>query len=85
MALLKLYTIATAVFLCASTVIADSASNPSSRKYREFNPRLSPDDVDNQVAMDRKANPLYESRILAPLREAKETLIEEHGLSLSLS
>ena len=84
MNLLTIYTAAVMIVLCASAAVADPVSKPSSRMHREFNPRLSPDDVDNQVAMDRKANPLHESKILTPLRETKERLIEEHGLSLGL-
>ena len=84
MNLLTIYIAATAAVLCVGTVIADPVSKPSGRTAREFNPRLSADQVENQIALDRKANPLYESRLLAPLRDAKETLMEEHGLSFSL-
>ena len=47
-------------------------------------PRLSTDEVENQITMDRKANPLYESKLLAPIHEWKNGVAEQTGLNWSL-
>jgi porin len=49
-----------------------------------LNPRLSPDQVENQQVMDRKANPLYESQLLAPVVDARDAFAEKSGLAMSL-
>jgi porin len=47
-------------------------------------PRLSTDEVENQITLDRKANPLYESKLLTPLRNWRDEVAEKTGLNLSL-
>jgi porin len=47
-------------------------------------PRLSPDEVENQITMDRKANPLYESRLFAPIKEWRNGVAERTGFNWSL-
>ncbi len=49
-----------------------------------LNPRLSPNQVENQIVLDKKANPLYESRILAPLRDWRDGLAEKTGFNWSI-
>jgi porin len=46
-----------------------------------LNPRLSADQVENQIVLDKNANPLYESRILAPLRDWRDGLAEKTGFN----
>ena len=48
------------------------------------NPRLSPDQVENQMAADREANPLYESKLLSPIIDWRDQLGDEHGVHLGL-
>jgi len=61
-----------------STVHAVSASNAIVR------PRLSTDEVENQIVLDKKANPLYESKLLAPIREWKNGVAERTGFNWSI-
>ena len=53
-------------------------------KGSQFNPRLSTDDVGNQQIMDRKANPLYESRLLGPIGDSRDAFAKDTGLSMNL-
>jgi porin len=46
--------------------------------------RLSPDEVENQITMDRETNPLYESRLLAPIHEWKNGVEKKTGFNWSL-
>ena len=45
-----------------------------------LSPRLSTDEVENQIQMDRQANPLYESRLLAPIHAWKNEVAEKTGM-----
>ncbi len=47
-------------------------------------PRLSTDEVENQITLDREANPLYESRLLAPIHDWKNGVAEKTGFNWSL-
>ncbi len=47
-------------------------------------PRLSTDEVENQINLDREANPLYESRLFAPIKEWKNAVAEKTGFNWSL-
>ncbi len=47
-------------------------------------PRLSTDEVENQISMDREANPLYESKLLAPIHRWKNGVAERTGFNWSL-
>jgi porin len=44
----------------------------------------STDEVENQIEMDRKANPLYESKLFAPIHEWKNGVAERTGFNWSL-
>jgi len=46
--------------------------------------RLSTDQVENQITLDRDTNPLYESRLLAPIHDWKDGVSEKTGLNWSL-
>jgi len=46
--------------------------------------RLSTDEVENQITLDRAANPLYESRLLAPLRAWRDGVAEKTGFNWSI-
>jgi porin len=47
-------------------------------------PRLSTNEVENQIALDRKANPLYESRLLSSIRKWRDGVGEKTGFNWSL-
>ncbi len=68
------------VFLClASTIWADNASPRENHA-----PRLSTDEVGNRITLDREADPLYESRLLAPLRHWRDGVAEKTGFNWSV-
>ena len=45
---------------------------------------LSTDEVENQITLDREANPLYKSLLLAPLRSWRDGLAEKTGFTWSI-
>jgi len=47
-------------------------------------PRLSTDEVENQITLDREANPLYESKLLAPIHKWKNGVAERSGFNWSI-
>ena len=51
---------------------------------KEVGVRLSTDEVENQIKLDKKANPLYESRLLTPLRDWRDEIAEKTGLNWSI-
>ncbi len=61
---------------------------PFSKAYSEdgqlLRPRLSTDQVENQIELDKKANPLYESKLLAPIHDWKNGVAERTGFNWSL-
>jgi len=69
-----------AVALSLATLVqaADSTTENTIR------PRLSTDEVENQITMDHKVNPLYESRLFAPLKERRNGVAEKTGFNWSL-
>jgi porin len=69
-----------AVF-CCFTVKIQATENTSESNLR---PRLATDEVENQITMDREANPLYESRLLAPIHDWKNGVAERTGFNWSL-
>jgi porin len=58
------------------------ATETTSDKTIRF--RLSPDEVENQITMDRETNSLYESRLLAPIHEWKNGVAKKTGFNWSL-
>jgi porin len=51
---------------------------------RTIRPRLSTDEVENTITLDRTANPLYESKLLAPVRKWRDGVAEKTGFNWSL-
>ena len=56
----------------------------SAEEQSGVQPRLSTDQVENQIVLDNKANPLYESVLLKPLQEWKSRVAERTGFNWSL-
>jgi porin len=46
--------------------------------------RLSTDEVENQITLDRKTNPLYESKLLKPIQDWKVGVAERTGFNWSI-
>ncbi len=46
--------------------------------------RLSTDEVENQIKLDRETNPLYESKLLAPAHQWKKKVADRTGFNWSL-
>lgn len=70
------------VFLCAFALLVVSVSTPSAQT--PVQPRLSTDQVENQIVLDNKANPLYESKLLKPIHDWKNGVAERTGFNWSL-
>ena len=69
-----------AVFLAfATTALATGATTEDTVR-----PSLSTDEVENQITLDREANPFYESRWLAPIHDWKNGIAERTGFNWSL-
>ncbi len=66
---------------CGAAVTAHSSEGGSDNGIR---PRLSTNEVENQIELDKKANPLYESKLLAPIQEWKNGVAERTGFNWSL-
>ena len=47
-------------------------------------PLLSTDEAENRITLDREANPLYKSKLLAPIRKWKNQVAEKTGFNWSL-
>jgi len=68
-----------AFFALATTALATGATTEDTVR-----PRLSTDEVENQIILDREANPFYESRLLAPIQDWKNGIAERTGFNWSL-
>jgi porin len=64
--------------LVSTVQASDSATEDTIR------PRLSTDEVENQITIDRKANPLYESRLFKPIKEWRNGVAERTGFNWSI-
>jgi porin len=73
-----------AAMVSALAVMQGIAAEEKDGKQAAYRPRLSTDEVGNQQVLDRKANPLYESKLLAPVVDARDALAEQTGLNMSL-
>ena len=51
----------------------------------KYEPGLSPDEVENQIAQDQKADPLYESQLFLPVRDWRDGVAEKIGLHLHIA
>lgn len=47
-------------------------------------PLLSTDEVENQITLDREANPLYKSKLFAPIKKWEDQVAEKTGFNWSL-
>lgn len=70
-----------ALFGLVWATTAPAAGDTSAGKIK---PRLSPDEVENQISMDKEANPLYESKLFAPVKEWRSGMAERTGFNWSL-
>ena len=61
----------------ASAVCADGKST-------RVSPKLSTDEVENQIELDHQVNPLYESRLLTPARQWRDNVGEKTGLNMGI-
>lgn len=74
-------------FLVLSSLIFSAqvfAADEAKEGEDSINPRLSPDEVSNQQTLDRNANPIYESKLLAPITDWRDGVAEKTGLSMSV-
>lgn len=69
------------VALCALALMALASEDTSENAV---SPRLSTDEVENQITLDREVNPLYKSKLLAPIHEWKKGVAERTGFNWSL-
>ena len=67
--------------LCILTFTVQAAEPTTDNRVR---PLLSTDEVENQITMDREANPLYESKLFAPIHSWKDGVAERTGFNWSL-
>jgi porin len=81
---MKIKTLAFCTFLltvlgavCFSQAAGSSPDEP-------VRPRLSTDEVENQIKLDREVNPLYESRLFRPIKEWRSGVAERTGFNWSL-
>ena len=82
---MKIKTFIASTFLLATSCIFAFTVQASETSFESnIRPRLSTDEVENQIKMDRKVNPLYESRLLAPLKEWRNGVAEKTGFNWSL-
>jgi porin len=75
------------VIICLSAVMLSLATLVHSAEIlseSKIRPRLSTDEVENQITLDHKVNPLYESRLFAPLKEWRNGVAEKTGFNWSL-
>jgi hypothetical protein len=70
--------LAVALFLTSSVTTIESSADTN------IQPRLSPDEVENRITLDRETNPLYESKLLAPVHVWKNRVSEQTGFNWSL-
>ncbi|RLB99500.1 MAG: porin [Deltaproteobacteria bacterium] len=73
-----LFTVLLVIAFTASVQAAEATSDNT------IKPRLSTDEVENQIILDHAANPLYESRLLAPVRAWRDGVAEKTGFNWSL-
>jgi porin len=67
--------------LAASQVMAQTSEAGSEKTV---SPRLSTDEVENQITLDRETNPPYESLLFAPIKKWRAGVAEKTGFNWSL-
>lgn len=78
--MIKVITFLSTVILGFVTIV-NSAETSSENTIR---PRLSTDEVENQIVLDRETNPLYESKLLGPIKVWRSRVAERTGFNWSL-
>ena len=72
-------------FLAATLLVLTATAQAADPKAdSNVKPRLSTDEVENQITLDREANPLYESKLLAPLHDWRNSVAQKTGFNWSL-
>ena len=71
-------------FLVVFGALAGSAYASESDSQDTYRSKLSTDEVENQITLDKKANPLYESKLFAPIQTWKAGVAERTGFNWSL-
>ena len=79
---MKINALATLTFLLAAFATAAQAEEGKSES--KISPLLSPDEVENQITLDRETNPLYESKLFGPIKEWRNGVAERTGFNWSL-
>ena len=74
----------TAGLMAAFLLFTFTVQPSGSASATNVRPRLSTDEVENQIALDREVNPLYESRLLGPLKDWRDGVAEKTGFNWSL-
>ena len=72
------------LMLFAFTATYAMAQGEEAGGEQNIRPRLSTDDVENQIILDRNTNPLYESKLFAPVHAWKNGIAERTGFNWSL-
>lgn len=67
-----------------AVIIIFSVTTTKGEEQSNLQPRLSTDQVENQIVLDNKANPLYESKLLKPIHDWKNGVAERTGFNWSL-
>jgi porin len=69
-----------ATLICLATIsqAAETISNST------ISPLLSTDEVESQISLDRKVDPLYESRLFSGVKQWREGVAERTGFNWSL-
>ena len=70
----KVATFVVTVLMAMQSVMAAHAGQDA-----RANPKLGPDEVENQIAQDKQVNPFYDSQLLAPLKAWRDGVAEKTG------
>ena len=65
-------------------IFAGAIQAAENNSENSISPRLSTDEVENQIVLDRTSNPLYESKLFAPIQEWKNGVAKRTGFNWSL-
>ena len=81
---MKIKTLAFCAFLLIFLGTVCFAQATESETEDTLRPRLSTDEVENQIVLDRETNPLYESKLFGPIKEWRSGVAERTGFNWSL-
>ena len=74
----------TSCLLSNTILLLIAVNSASAEEQSSVRPLLSTDQVENQIVLDKKANPLYESKLLKPILDWKKKVAERTGFNWSL-